>query len=151
MRRFLVLALALAACTSEGTVQGPTPETSATAVATPDAVVEEVAVEGQRGSAGIGDRLYPELGNGGYDVLAYRFELDVDSEWSVRATADIELVPLVDLVSFNLDLAGLDVDEVVVPGFDDLRFEHLGRELVVDLGSTAQAGRPIDVAVRYSG
>jgi aminopeptidase N len=149
--RLLVLALVLAACTSQGTAGDPAPETSAPTVTTSVGDSEELAVEGQRGSAGIGDRLYPELGNGGYDVLRYRFDLDVDSEWSIQATADIELVPLVDLGSFNFDLAGLDVTEVRVDGFDDVRFEQLGRELVIDLGSPAPADQAIAVLVRYAG
>ena len=149
MRRLLVLALALAVCTSQGIVQDTAPATTARALPTSVAGVTEL--EGTTGSAGIGDRLYPDLGNGGYDVVAYRFALDVDQEWFVRATADITLVPLVDLASFNLDLSGLDVDAVEVPGFDDVRFEHLGRELVIDLGSTTRAGEPIDVMIRYSG
>ena len=149
MKRLLVLALLLAACTSQGAVEESAPVTTAPAVATSAAGVAEL--EGARGSAGIGDRLYPELGNGGYDVVRYRFALDVDAEWSVQATAGIELVPLVDLASFNLELAGLDVDEVGVSGFDDVRFEHLGRELVIELGATAPAGETIDVVVQYSG
>ena len=135
MKRLLVLALLLAACTSQGTLEQSAPVTTAPAVTTSAVGIAEM--EGARGSAGIGDRLYPDLGNGGYDVVRYRFALDVDPEWSIEATAGIELVPLVDIVSFNLDLAGLDVDEVSVSGFDDVRFEHRGRELVVELGSTA--------------
>ncbi len=156
MKRLLVLALALAACSSQGGVADPTPETPTTTVATTTLATttggsEDPAVEGERGSAGIGDRLYPELGNGGYDVLRYRFDLDIDSEWSIQATADIELVPQVALASFNLDLAGLDVDGVEIPGTDDVRFEHVGRELVIELDPAAPAGRPIRVLVRYSG
>jgi len=149
VRRLLVFALVLAACTSQGLVQDAGPETTAAAVTTTAEGAAEI--EGVSGSAGIGDRLYPELGNGGYDVVRYRFDLDVDPEWSVQATADIDLVPLIDLSSFNLDLAGLTVDEVRISGFDAVRFEHVGRELVVELGATASAGEPIDVFVRYSG
>ena len=112
---------------------------------------DDRSVVGTRGSVGIGDRLYPELGNGGYDVQRYDFALDVDQEWFVRATAEITLVPLVDLAVFNLDFAGLRVEEVSVVGFDGARFEHLGRELVIELGATAAAGEPVEVAIRYSG
>jgi aminopeptidase N len=149
VKRLLVLALVVAGCTSRGVVQDTTTVTTAPPVPTSVPGVSEI--EGIRGSIGIGDRLYPELGNGGYDVLEYRFALDVDQTWFVQATAEITLVPLVDLASFNLDLAGLDVDDVEVAGLDGVRFEHLGRELVVDLGATIRAGEPIDVVVRYSG
>ena len=155
MKRVLVLALLVAACTAQGAVEESSPVTKPPAVAS--SVVSEsdgdggILVAGERGSVGIGDRLYPELGNGGYDVQRYDFALDVDPDWFVRATADITLVPLVDLAVFNLDFAGLDVEEVSVVGFDDVRFEHLGRELMIELGTPAAAGEPIDVFVRYAG
>ncbi len=157
MRRFLVLALLLAACTSPGVVrERPVESTPASAAPTASGVVEsegndEIPAVGERGSVGIGDRLYPELGNGGYDVVRYEFTLDVDQDWFIRATADITLVPLVDLAVFNLDLAGLDVEGVDVAGLGEVSFEHVGRELVIELGSTATAGEQIEVAVRYSG
>ncbi len=152
MKRLLVPTLLLAACTSTGNALDPPPSTSTVPVEeTSSEEAGEFAVEGSRGAPGIGDRLYATLGNGGYDVQQYRFDLEIGSEWSVAATAEISLVPVVDLASFNLDLAGLDVDEVEVAGFDDVRFEHLDRELVIDLGGTAVAGETIFATVRYTG
>ena len=155
MKRFLVVALLVAACSPQGDAQGQPIESTSSAPGSSVVVEsdggEEIPVAGERGPIGIGDRLYPELGNGGYDVQRYDFSLDIDREWFVRATAEITLVPSVDLAIFNLDLSGLDVDGVEVAGFQDVRFERIGRELIIELGSIAPAGVPIDVLVRYSG
>ncbi len=144
----LAAAVVLASCTTSVTpVDLPPPDPT---VAPPaSTAVEEVI--GEFGAPGIGDRLYPELGNGGYDVERYRLELEVGTDWSVNAVARIDLVPLENLSGFNLDLAGLDVESVEVEGFETVAFEHQSRELAVDLGGTAIAGVQISVTVGYSG
>jgi aminopeptidase N len=143
-----VLVAVVAACTTSGTpVDLPPPDATVT---TPTSATTKALV-GAPGASGIGDRLYPELGNGGYDVDRYHFEIEVGADWSVVATARVELTPLGDLSAFNLDLAGLDVQSVEVDGFEAAGFEHRDRELTIDLGGTARAGVPISVTVLYSG
>jgi aminopeptidase N len=110
----------------------------------------------QVGEPGIGDRLYPTLGNGGYDVLHYAVDLDVDpGPGSVEATATITAVALQDLGGLHLDLAGLEVSAVTVgPAGEDLRparHERRGRELVVLPAEPLAEGTEFQVVVDYAG
>ena len=67
------------------------------------------------GSMGLGDPLYPGLGNGGYDVLHYTLDLDVDVDANfIHGEARIEARATRALSAFNLDLRGLEVIEVRV-------------------------------------
>lgn len=159
MRRLAALVVVLTACTATGTpVDGrpsnPT-EPPSTSAEPADQVAGESSGEAAPGSVfgspGIGDRLYPALGNGGYDVERYRFDVNVSSDWVVDAVAEIDLVPLAGLSGFNLDLAGLEVISVEVQGFDDVRFEHRDRELIIDLGSVAPEGEELTAVVSYAG
>ena len=78
--------------------------------ATPSSTV----LDAQVGSAGIGDPLFPGLGNGGYDITHYELVLDLlDETGIIDATATITLIPTVDLSSLNLDLVGLDVLDIL--------------------------------------
>lgn len=77
------------------------------------------------GAAGIGDPYYETLGNGGYDVDHYTIELDVEPETNViTGTTTIVAHATQPLSSFNLDLAGLVVDDIIVDG----RAADYGRE-----------------------
>jgi aminopeptidase N len=71
------------------------------------------------GAAGLGDRLAPGLGNGGYDVSSYDLDLryatsdpaqpiDGDETIAARATQSLS--------QFNLDFAGASVGGVAVDG-----------------------------------
>ena len=103
------------------------------------------------GTAGVGDRYYPELGNGGYDVLHYHLELDVDmaSRW-LQGRATLRATAVEDLASFNLDLHALDVEDLHVDGAA-ADFDHEGHELVVTPAEPLLSGRAFEVVVEYSG
>ena len=63
------------------------------------------------GAVGLGDSLYPTLGNGGYDVQHYDLTLDIDPvAGALTGVATIAAVATQPLTQFNLDLAGLTVD-----------------------------------------
>lgn len=103
------------------------------------------------GAAGVGDPYYPGLGNGGYDVVHY----DLDLEWrpatsAIEAVATIDLVPAVDLRSFNLDLVGLEVTTTTVDGARAATTRD-GRELTVTPPDPLPAGGPVTVTVQYGG
>jgi aminopeptidase N len=73
------------------------------------------------GAAGLGDRLYPLLGNGGYDTLHYdldlRYEIgDTPAAQTVDGTATIFARATQPLSRFNLDFAGESVGSVSVNG-----------------------------------
>ncbi|GAA2714442.1 MULTISPECIES: M1 family metallopeptidase [Streptomyces] len=83
------------------------------------------------GAAGVGDPLFPDLGNGGYDVGHYGLTLDYDpATGRLRGTAVITADAREDLSSFNLDLKGLTVRSVRVGG-EDARTTRKGGELTV--------------------
>ncbi len=103
------------------------------------------------GDAGLGDRYYPTLGNGGYDARHYDVRLDVEMEdGSVKAGVALRAVALHALSSFNLDLVGLEVDEVRVDGAD-ATFAREGDELVVTPAKALAEGGEFTVEVDYHG
>lgn len=65
-----------------------------------------------------GDSLFPNVGNGGYDVDHYDLALDYDGEsGSIAAIATIEAHTTgADLSSFSLDFKGLAITELTVNG-----------------------------------
>lgn len=142
------LALVAAACTASDLELGRSVTTPTGSTTTsPDA-------EGPRGvdgADGIGDPYFPGLGNGGYDVAAY----DLAIEWlpdtsSIDATATIFLTATEDLASFVLDLAGLEVERVVVDG-TTARTGRDGHELRITPPTPLLAGTPVTVVVDYRG
>ena len=82
------------------------------------------------GSPGLGDPLYPGLGNGGYEVTHYTVTLDVDVDRNfVSGQAVIEANATQALSSFNLDMRGLEVLETLV---SDRPAEHSRQRRRVD-------------------
>jgi aminopeptidase N len=106
---------------------------------------------GTPGDAGIGDRLYPKLGNGGYDVAEYAIDLRLDPQSGiVEAITTVEAVATEDLLSLNLDLAALEVVEVMVDGVS-AGFAHEDGELTVSPQVTLTEGSSFVVEVSYRG
>ena len=70
------------------------------------------------GAAGLGDRLFPDLGNGGYDARHYHLELRYGSLPAdpVEGTVTIAARAKQSLSRFNLDWAGASVGAVSVNG-----------------------------------
>ncbi len=83
---------------------------------------EESALHGQApspGAAGIGDILYPNLGNGGYEVDHYHLDLRYATAAPTQAidgTVTIWAHATQALSRFNLDFAGTSVGAVTVDG-----------------------------------
>ncbi len=105
----------------------------------------------QPGADGLGDRLYPQLGNGGYDVRHYSINLAFKPESkTISATTVIAAVALLDLASFNLDLYELTVHSVRV---NDIRaaYSREGAELVISPAKPIAAGAAFQVAITYGG
>jgi aminopeptidase N len=70
------------------------------------------------GDPGLGDRLFPNLGNGGYDALHYNLDLRYGSapEDPMQGTVTIVARATQSLSSFDLDFAGQSVGSVSVNG-----------------------------------
>jgi aminopeptidase N len=148
----VVTLLVAGACADNG---GDVPERSDSssgddASAGGDESAAPAATEG--GAPGVGDPYYPELGNGGYDVDHYTLDLRWDPEQGrLDGTTTIEATATDDLETFNLDLIGMEVDEVTV---DDAAAESSRdgeRELVVTPSESIGDGDEFVVEVRYGG
>ncbi|MGW0783072.1 M1 family metallopeptidase [Streptomyces sp. NPDC002913] len=100
---------------------------------------------------GIGDRLFPHLGNPGYDVLAY----DVALTYKGSNTKPLDAVTTIDarttepLERINLDFARGTVSSVEVDG-RDAEFATAGEDLVVDAPAALPAGAPARITVRHT-
>src|SRR6478752_2454777 len=85
------------------------------------------------GAAGLGDRLFPQLGNGGYDVLHYdvdvRYATSAPSQ-SIDGTVTILARATQDLSRFDLDFAGQSVGGVSVNGVP-AKFKRDAEDLVI--------------------
>jgi hypothetical protein len=74
---------------------------------------------GTPGAAGIGDKLFPTLGNGGYDALHYDVDLHyatADPAAPVHGTVTLVARATQSLSRFDLDFAGDSVGTVDVNG-----------------------------------
>ena len=101
------------------------------------------------GAAGLGDRLNPGLGNGGYDVHHY----DLDLRYATAAptqglegNATIVARATQDLSRFNLDFGGGAVGGVSVNG-KSARFARQGEELVITPSRSLRKGGEFVVRV----
>jgi len=109
-------------------------------------------VHGTPGGSGVHDPYFPKSGNGGYDVSHYDLKLDYTPGDRPRLTGTATLTARAtkDLSAFDLDLEGLDVDEVTVEG-KRARFNRAGQELTVRPHDDLDEDETFRVTVRYSG
>ena len=103
------------------------------------------------GAAGLGDRLNPAIGNGGYDVHHYdldlRYATSAPSQ-SIDGTVTIVARATQDLSRFNLDFAGGAVGAVSVNG-QAARFAREGEELVITPSRHLRKGGEFVVRVSH--
>jgi len=103
------------------------------------------------GADGLGDTLFPKLGNGGYDVQRYFIDIDVDVAKNViSATTTIEAQATQDLSQFNLDLTGLNVRAVLVDG-TAARFSRNGQELKIQPAQAIANQAKFSASIQYDG
>src|SRR5687767_5532494 len=109
---FLAIAAALLACNQlipTAIPQAPTidslPSSEPTELPDPHA-----------GAPGMGDSLYPNFGNGGYQVEHYTLDITVHDVATSDLTAitTIEAQALQDLTQFNLDFIGFEIAKITV-------------------------------------
>lgn len=145
--------MVLSACSAAAPTSSVSPveRASSTVTTTTAPTTTTTVLVGSPGAPGIGDDLFPELGNGGYDVLHYELALVVDlASGALDATAVITATATQNLSSFNLDLVGLEVSVVEVDG-SAAEFSHEGRELVVKPRSVIADGSEFETKVSYAG
>ncbi|GGN52302.1 metallopeptidase [Streptomyces kronopolitis] len=106
---------------------------------------------GAAGGGGVGDPLFPALGNGGYQVRHYGLDLDYDvRKKRLDATADLTAEATEDLRSFQLDLQGLRVSRVRVDG-ESADFSRKGHKLIVRPPDGLRKGAAFRTTVNYAG
>lgn len=140
-------ALTLAApATLPPTEAAPTEELPATEPATNE------PIDPLAGSPGLGDSLYPDFGNGGYDTTSYFLDITVNDVKSSEITAvtTIEAVATQDLSQFNLDFAGFEITSLTVND-EAAEFERDGQELTVIPAQALATGEAFTTVVEYQG
>ena len=104
---------------------------------------------GVPGDPGIGDEVYPGLGNGGFRVLGYYLDVDcADGVSEIPITAKIVAVSRKALTQFNLDAAGLTIKSVDVDR-RQASFEQDGEELIITPKRRLPRSHQFTVTVKY--
>ncbi|MET9428002.1 M1 family metallopeptidase [Streptomyces sp. NPDC003036] len=100
---------------------------------------------------GIGDPLFPHLGNPGYDVLAYDIALTYqgDNTKPMDALTKIDARTTARLERLNLDFTHGTVRAVHVNGLP-AAYESSGEDLVVEPVQPVEAGAPLTVTVAHT-
>ncbi|MGA5896931.1 M1 family metallopeptidase [Streptomyces venetus] len=100
---------------------------------------------------GIGDRLFPYLGNPGYDVASYdlSFTYSGSNSEPLQAVTTIDARTTADLERFNLDFAHGAVRSVEVDG-EPAKFGTAGEDLVITPGATVPDGNRMRITVRHT-
>ncbi|MFI6037742.1 M1 family metallopeptidase [Streptomyces sp. NPDC051315] len=103
------------------------------------------------GGAGVGDPYFPKAGNGGYDVRHYALDLAYDpGTRRLSGTARVTARATQALTAFDLDLRGMEVEDVTVDGAA-APFGREGQELTVRPRTRLDRGETFEVTVRYAG
>ena len=101
--------------------------------------------------AGLGDPLFPGLGNSGYDVTHYTLDLVADlAADTISGTTVLQAQALLDLAEFNLDFEGFTIRALTVNDAP-AQYKRAGRELSIMPPSPLRAGQRFTVAVAYYG
>ncbi|MGV9252875.1 M1 family metallopeptidase [Streptomyces sp. NPDC003697] len=100
---------------------------------------------------GVGDRLFPYLGNPGYDVASYdlSFAYSGSNNEPLRAVTTIDALTTRRLDRLNLDFAHGTVQSVTVDG-RPARFTSAGEDLVVTPGTPLPRGGRTRITVRHT-
>jgi len=98
---------------------------------------------------GVGDELFPALGNPGIDVVHYAIDLTYDPATDVVAgSVALDIVLTTDRREITLDAQGPVVSEVIVSGAV-AKFRQDGPELRIALPEPGRSGHSVQVVVRY--
>ncbi|GAA0616387.1 M1 family metallopeptidase [Kribbella sandramycini] len=102
------------------------------------------------GAPGVGDAVYPNLGNGGYQVERYELDLKYDAATKlVAGHVKIFAVATQNLSRFNLDSFGLGITELRVDGSTE-QYAQEGEELVITPEWKIRSGAKFVVDVSYT-
>ncbi len=100
---------------------------------------------------GVGDRFFPQAGNGGYDVARYDLDLQfTPTTGRLDGSARIDARATQQLDQFNIDLRGFDVTAITVNG-RPATFTRAGQELTVVPERPVRRGCTMRLAIEYGG
>lgn len=165
-RRTLIVALALAvaaaACTATSPATTiPATTSSTTTVTRPSAPTSTSVERGnvssqpsppqEAATLGVGDPIFPGLGNPGYDVVHYDLNLTYDRDVELlTGLVEISATATADLATFNLDFSELEVTSITVDGLP-AGHARTDLDLVVAPSRPIAVGDSFVVAVEYAG
>lgn len=151
MRRTLAYVVLVAACTtSPSTTEQPAVVSEPTTSA-PVTTSTTLEVTGVDAAAGLGDRMFPSLGNAGYDVVAYDIDLTLDGSLTdLAGEVTIEAVAEFALRSFTVDFVGFTVSSVSVNDMD-ASYARAPRDMRITPTETIGAGDTFFVTISYQG
>ncbi len=110
-----------------------------------------VALKNTIGADGLGDPLYPQLGNGGYDALHYTIDLAVDMHsHAITGMAMITAQTTQTLSSFNFDFQGLQIQKITVNA-TPATFQRTNSELTITPVTPLSSGEWFTTIVAYHG
>ncbi|MGD9998039.1 MAG: M1 family metallopeptidase [Ilumatobacteraceae bacterium] len=99
---------------------------------------------------GVGDQLFPDLGNPGIDVLDYALDLTYDRDAdSIAGSVTLTMQITDERGELTLDSSGPEVSSVTVDGVD-ARYVEDDPELRITPAATLHAGDVVEVRVEYS-
>jgi aminopeptidase N len=104
------------------------------------------------GAPGLGDSLYPHLGNSGYDVQHYTLDLKVNDveAGGLEGITTIDARVTESLSSFNLDFLEYEITKLIVNG-QLAEFKYSPHELTITPSTPLAANEPFTVEVHYQG
>jgi aminopeptidase N len=109
------------------------------------------AQEPQAGADGVGDLLFPSLGNGGYDALHYTLDLSADIQNdTLSGTVTMQAQATEDLRSFNLDFWGFSISAITVND-QPVDYQRQDSELTITPLTPLTRGDTFTVSVTYGG
>lgn len=102
------------------------------------------------GARDLGDRLFPGLGNGGYDAQSYDVSLDYQvGTTKMPGAVTMRAVATQSLTRFGLDSAGQRIGSVTVDG-RPARYKLVGEKLTITPSRTLYKHLPFTVRVVYT-
>jgi aminopeptidase N len=134
-----------------GAHPGPSRRLKATALLASAVSVCLLAAGAPAAPAGVGDRLFPNLGNPGYDVQSYNlsFTYPGANTKPLQAVTSIRALTTTGLDHLNLDFANGKVESVDVNG-RPAQFTSAGEDLVVTPERPLPAGSWTRITVRHT-
>ncbi|HEY9640076.1 MAG TPA: M1 family metallopeptidase [Coleofasciculaceae cyanobacterium] len=108
--------------------------------------------KGTPGGPGLGDSLYPNFGNGGYDAKHYTVNLNVTNPTTsaLSGVTTVQARATKNLSKFNLDFIGFAIDGITVNG-KPATFSRSGQELTITPATTLRKNEDFTVKVSYNG